>query len=276
VIGHPVLDTTGHITEYIGTVVDVTDRKRAEAERERLHQLEADLAHINRVSMMWELSASIAHELNQPITAAITNANTCLLWLKRDQPDLEEAQEAAARVVMDGNRAAETINRMRSFYKKGAPAQPELVDVGEIIREMTALLRSEAARWSISVHLKLADCIPNARADRVQLQQVFMNLMLNAIEAMRETGGNLEISMQVDHDKRLLIAVSDTGVGLPAAKANMIFDAFFTTKPQGTGMGLAITRSIIEAHGGRLWATDNPGRGATFQFTLPPEGATQA
>ncbi len=268
-IGHPVLKQSSAPGEYVGITIDITERRRSDQERERLRQLEADLAHINRVSMMGEMTASLAHELNQPIAAAITNANTCLLWLTRDQPDLEEAREAATRIVKDGTRAAEIIDRTRWFYKKGAPAQPELVDVSEIIREMAALLRNEAARWSVSVHLELADGIPKAMADRVQLQQVFMNLMLNAIEAMRETAGELEIRSRVDRDGQLLISVSDTGVGLPPEKADRIFEAFFTTKPQGIGMGLAITRSIIEAHGGCLWATGNPGRGATFQFTLP-------
>jgi PAS domain S-box-containing protein len=268
-VGHPVVKQSRATGEYVGTTIDVTERKRSEQERERLRQLEADLAHMNRVSMMGELTASLAHELNQPIAAAITNANTCLRWLMRDQPDLEEVREAAARIVRDGTRAAEIIKSLQSFYKKGAPAQPELVDVTEIIQEMTALLRNEASRWSISVHLELADGIPKAVADRVQLQQVFMNLMLNAIEAMRETAGKLEIRSQMDREGQLLISVSDTGVGLPSEKGDKIFDAFFTTKPQGTGMGLAITRSIIEAHGGRLWATGNPARGATFQFTLP-------
>lgn len=275
VIGHPVLDETGEALEFVGTVVDVTDRRRAEEEREKLRQLEADLAHMNRVSMMGELTASLAHEMNQPIAAAITNANTCLRWLSRNQPDLEEAQAAAMRIVKDGTRAAEIINRLRSFYKKGAQSERELVDVSEVIREMTVLLRNEAARRSISIHLELAQGIPKAMADRVQLQQVLMNLMLNAIEAMHETAGELTIKSQLDGDGQLLISVSDTGVGLPAEKGDQIFDAFVTTKSQGTGMGLAITRSIIEAHGGRLWATGNPRRGATFQFTLPDAEAAQ-
>ena len=272
-IGHPVLTPSGTLGEYVGIAIDITERRRSDQERERLRQLEADLAHMNRVSMMGELTASLAHELNQPIAAAITDADTCLSWLTRNQPDLEEAREAATRMIKAGTRAAEIINGLRSFYRKGAPAQRELVDVGEIIREMTVLLRNEAARWSVSVHLELADGITQAMADRVQLQQVFMNLMLNAIEAMRETGGELEMRSQVDQDGLLLISVSDTGVGLPPENVDKIFDAFFTTKPQGTGMGLAITRSIIEAHGGRLSVTGNPGRGATFQFTLPPAEA---
>lgn len=273
---HPVFDEAGQVVEYFGTDVDVTERKRAEEERERLRQLEADLEHINRVSMMGELAASLAHELNQPVTAAVTNAKTCVRWLSRSQPDLEEAREAAIRMVKDGTRAAETINGLRSFYKKGASAQREAVDVGEVIREMTALLRDEAIRWSVSVNPELAGGMPKVMADRVQLRQVFMNLMLNAMEAMQKTGGELAIKSELDADGQLLISVSDTGVGLPPQRPEQIFDAFYTTKPSGTGVGLAITRRIIEAHGGRLWASANKGSGATFHFTLPRARAASA
>lgn len=268
-IGHPVFNRAGDVVEFIGTAVDVTERKRAEEEHERMRQLEADLAHIDRVTTLGELTASLAHELNQPITAAITNANTSLRWLAREEPDLEEAREAIMRIVKDGTRAAEIINRLKSFYKKGAPPQPGLVDLNEVAREMLMLLRNEASRYLIAIRTELAPELPRVMADRVQLQQVFMNLMLNAIEAMKETGGELTIKSQLGNDGQLLISVSDTGVGLPPDKADQLFNAFFTTKPQGTGMGLAITRSIIEAHGGRLWASANPGRGATFHFTLP-------
>ena len=247
-------------------------RKHAEEERERLRQLEIDLEHINRVSMMGELTASLAHELSQPITAAITNAKTCVRWLSHNQLDLEEAREAATRTIKDGTRAAEIINGLRSFYKKGAPAQREVVDVSKVIREMTVLLGDEAAQCSVSVNLELADGIPTVLADRVQVQQVFMNLMLNAIEAMQKTGGELTIKLQVGNDGHLLISVSDTGVGFPGENADRVFDAFFTTKAQGTGMGLSICRRIIKSHGGRLWACANPGRGATFHFTLPTAG----
>jgi signal transduction histidine kinase len=178
--------------------------------------------------------------------------------------------------VKDGTRAAEIINRLRSFYKKGAPPQPELVDLNEVAREMLMLLRNEANRYSITMRTELAPELPRVMADRVQLQQVFMNLMLNAIEAMKETAGELTIKSQLANNGQLLISVTDTGVGLPADKADQIFNAFFTTKPQGTGMGLAITRSIIEAHRGRLWASANTGRGATFHFTLPNEATACA
>jgi PAS domain S-box-containing protein len=270
-IGHPVLDETGNIVEYVGTEVDVTERKRAEEERERLRQVETDLAHIGRVTTLGELAASLAHELNQPITAAITNANTSLRWLARVPPNLDEAREAITRIVKDGTRAAEIINRLRSFYKKGTPPQPELVDVNEVAHEMMMLLRNETNRYSIAMRTELAPELPKVMADRVQLQQVFMNLMLNGIEAMKDDGGELTITSERTEDRQLRISISDTGVGLPCEKVDHIFDAFFTTKPQGTGMGLAITRSIVEAHGGRLWASANTGSGATFHFTLPNE-----
>ncbi|HET8925347.1 MAG TPA: PAS domain-containing protein [Candidatus Acidoferrum sp.] len=275
-IGHPVLDEAGNIIEYVGTEVDVTERKSAEEERERLRQLETDLAHVNRVSMMGELSASLAHEIKQPIAAAITNANTSLRWLARDKPDLVEAREAIMRILKDGTRAAEIINRLRSFYKKGAPPQPELVDLNEVAREMLSLLRNDANRYSIAMRAELALELPKVMADRVQLQQVFMNLIFNAIEAMKDTTGEITIKSQLGNEGQPLISVSDTGVGLPADEADQIFNAFFTTKPQGTGMGLAITRSIIEAHGGRLWASANIGRGATFHFTLPNEATVSS
>ena len=269
-------DGSGETTEVIGTVMDVTERKRAEEERERLRQLEADLAHINRVSMMGELAAALAHEIKQPIAAAVTNANTSLRWLARDEPDLHEARKAIMRTANDGTRAAEIVNRLRSFYMKGAPPQPELVDLNEVAREMLMLLRDEANRYSIATHAELDQELPKVMTDRVQLQQVFMNLMLNAIEAMKETAGELTIKSQLSDDGQLLISVSDTGVGLPAEKPEQIFNAFFTTKSQGTGMGLAITRSIIEAHGGRLWASANPAGGATFHFTLPSEATASS
>lgn len=268
--GKPLPENAAETLAFVAdAIAQSIGRKHAEEERERLRQLEVDLKHINRVSMMGELTASLAHELNQPITAAITNAKTCVRWLSRNQPELEEAREAATRMVKDGIRAAEIINGLRAFYKKGAPAQREVVDVSEVIREMTVLLGDEATRCSVSVNLELADGIPKGMADRVQLQQVLMNLMLNAIEAMQETGGELTIKTQLDNDGHLLISVSDTGVGLPAENADRVFDAFFTTKAQGTGMGLSICRKIIESHGGRLWACANAGRGATFHFTLP-------
>jgi PAS domain S-box-containing protein len=260
---------------FTGFIRDITERRQAEEGRERLRRVEADLAHVNRVSTMGELTASLAHELNQPITAAIASARACLRWLDRELPDLERASAAAMRIEKDGTRAAEIINRLRSFYKKGTPLQRELVDVNDVVREMLDLLRAEAGRHSVSLQTDLAE-VPEVLADRVQLQQVFMNLMLNAIEAMKDTGGELTLKSELGDGGDVLLSVSDTGAGLSAENADQIFNAFFTTKPQGTGMGLAISRSIIESHGGRLWAIANSGRGATFQFTLPTKAEAHA
>ena len=270
-VGHLVFSASGEVIEVVGTHVDVTERKRAEKEQERLRQLEADLAHVNRVTMLGELASSLAHEINQPIAAAITSAHACLRWLKRDPPDLERARAATMRMEKDGTRAAEIIQRLRAFYKTGAPPEREQVDINEVVGELLVLLRDEAARRSVSLRTELAPQLPQIMADRVQLQQVLMNLMLNGIEAMNDGGGELTIRSQRTENGYLLISVSDTGVGLPSEKIDLIFNAFYTTKPQGTGMGLAISRSIIEAHGGRLWATANAERGATFHFTVPAE-----
>jgi PAS domain S-box-containing protein len=274
-LAHPVFSSNGELVEVVGTVVDITERIRAENERERLRQELAHLAHLNRVSTMGELTASLAHEIKQPIGAAVTNAQACLRFLNRDQPDVPEAREAALEMARDATRAADIIDRVRSLYRKGS-AHQEMVEVNEVIREMVVMLRKEANRYSVEMHTELCEDLPNVVADRVQLQQVLMNLMMNGIEAMRDAGGELSIKSQLAEDGQLLISVSDTGVGLPSGKDTEIFNAFFTTKSQGTGLGLAITRSIIESHGGRVWAAANPGRGATFQFTLPQKTAAHA
>jgi PAS domain S-box-containing protein len=242
-------------------------QKRAE---EGLRQTQADLAHVTRVTTMGELTASLAHEVNQPITAAVTNANACLRWLAGDAPNLGEARAAATRIVRDGTRAAEIISRIRLLFKKGAP-QSEAVDVNEVIREMIVLLHSEATRYSISVRAELSAHLPRVPGDRVHLQQVMMNLIMNSIEAMKDVEGRRELAIhsQRAEGEQLLVSVSDTGVGLPQQHGDQIFNAFFTTKPDGTGMGLSISRSILESHGGRLWAAENPPRGASFYFTLP-------
>jgi C4-dicarboxylate-specific signal transduction histidine kinase len=247
---------------------EITDHIR---DSERLRQAQTDLARISRITTMGELTASLAHEVNQPIAAAVTNANTCLRWLTRDQPNMDEARLAASRIVADATRAADIISRVRMLFKKGNPQQ-ELVDINEVIREMMILLRNETRRHAISVRTEIAADLPKAMADRVQLQQVFMNLMLNGIDAMKDTSGprELTISSQPENN-HLLISVSDTGVGLPSQQLDQIFHAFFTTKDHGTGMGLSISRSIIESHGGRLWAAENFPRGARFCFTLSTE-----
>ena len=263
---------------FLGATLVVTGliemKRRVEQSRNRaemaLRQAESDLARVSRVTTMGELTASLAHEVNQPIAAAVTDANTCLRWLNREQPDVEEAREAASRVVKDATRAAEIISRVRLLFKKGA-AQRELVDINEIIREMVALMSSEITRNSISVRTDLAEDIPQIMADRVQLQQVLMNLMINGIDAMKEVNGTrrLEIRSQRAENNELTVSVADTGVGLPPQHADQIFNAFFTTKLHGTGMGLRISRSIAESHGGRLWAANNSSQGATFHLALP-------
>jgi C4-dicarboxylate-specific signal transduction histidine kinase len=244
-------------------------RERESAE-EALHQARADLAHVNRVTAMGELTASLAHEVNQPIGAAVTNANTCLRWLAGNSPNLEEARAAAMRVVTDGRRAAEIISRVRQLFKKGA-TERELVDVNEVVREMIVLLRGEAARHNISVRTELAANLPQVMGDRVQLQQVMMNLMMNSIDAMRNVDGTRELAMisRLAENEEILVSVTDSGIGLPPQQADQIFNAFFTTKLNGTGMGLRISRSIVESHGGRLWADGNSPGGASFYFTLP-------
>jgi signal transduction histidine kinase len=221
------------------------------------------------VSLLGEMAASLAHEIKQPIAAAITSANSCIEWLSHDPPNIERARATATRIDRYGRRAAEIIDRIRSFYKK-SQSERELVDVNGIINEMLALLQGEATRFSIEMHTELDAELPKIVADRIQLQQVLMNLMLNAIEAMSDSGGEVMVRSQL-RDGQLFFSVSDTGPGLPAGNVDQIFSAFFTTKPQGSGMGLAISRTILESHGGRLWATLNDGRGATFHFTLPTE-----
>jgi len=266
-VGHPVLDASGNLVQFVGSSTDITERRQAE---EALRQANSDLARVSRATTMGELTASLAHEVNQPIAAAVTDANTSLRWLMRDPPDLEEAREAASRTIKDATRAAEIISRVRQLFKKGTP-QRAPVDVNEVIQEIVALLRSEAARYHISIRTHLAAGLPQLMGDRVQLQQVMMNLMLNSIDAMREVDGTRELTIrsQPAENDQLEVSVSDTGVGLPPQQADQIFNPFFTTKPHGTGMGLRISRSIVESHGGRLWAADNPMRGASFHLTLP-------
>jgi C4-dicarboxylate-specific signal transduction histidine kinase len=223
---------------------------------------------------MAELTASLAHEVNQPISAAVTNAHACLRWLAGDTPNLEEARAAAMGMVKDGTRAAEIISRIRLLFKKGTP-QRELLDVNDVIREMVVLLRGELARCSVSVRPELAADLPPVMGDRVQLQQVMMNLISNSIDAMKDVDGTRELAIKSRRaeNEQLMVSVSDTGAGLPPQQADQIFDAFFTTKVHGTGMGLSISRSIVESHSGRLWAADNSPCGASFHLILPTKVA---
>ncbi len=262
----PLRDGHGEIVKWYGTGIDIEDRKRAE---ESLRKAQADLAHANRVTTMGELSASLAHEINQPISGAVTNASTCLRRLDRAEPDIEGARIAASRVIRDANRAADIIDRIKLLFKKGVVTKAPL-DVNEVIREMEILLHTEAIQHSVSVQTKLAADLPLIAGDRVQLQQVLMNLMINSIDAMKAVDGPRLLTLGTLNNSagQLLVSIADTGIGLPAHQADQIFNPFFTTKEHGTGMGLRISQSIIEAHGGRLWATDNHPRGASFQFTL--------
>jgi PAS domain S-box-containing protein len=246
---------------------DITERKRAE---KALREVQADLAYVTRVTTMGELTVSLAHELRQPIAAAMTNARTCLRWLSRERPDIAEAREATSRIVNDTTRASEIISRIRSIFKKGEPKR-EAVDLNGIIDEIILLLQGEASRHAHSICTNLAPGLPQLMGDRVLLQQVLMNLILNGIDAMDGVGtnGKLTITSKQQEDGQLLVSISDMGRGIPTEQAEQIFDAFFTTKPHGTGMGLTISRSIIESHGGRLWATPNAGPGTTFHFSLP-------
>jgi PAS domain S-box-containing protein len=263
----PLRDAEGKVLRFVGTTTDIDNQKRAE---EALRRAQGDLARINRVTTMGELAASLAHEVSQPISGAVTNVNVCLRKLASDQPDLDEVRVAVTRIGRDAQRAADIVGRIRSQFEKATPNR-EVLDVNEIIRETAALLRSEAVRYNISVRTELAADLPQIIGDRVQLQQVTMNLIVNSLEAMKDVEGIRELAIQSQRgeNEQLLVTVSDTGMGFPQQLAEQIFDPFFTTKSHGTGMGLRISRSIIESHGGRLWAAGAPGRGATFHLNLP-------
>ena len=251
----------------VALVASLSEQNRAEA---ALRQAREDLAHVNRVSILGALTASLAHEVNQPIAAAVTNAQACLNWLAGDTPNLEAARASAMSIVEDGTRAAGIISRTRLLFTKGSPRR-ELVDVNDVIREMIVLLRGEITRHGISVRTELASYLPQLMGDRVQLQQVLMNLIMNSVDAMKDVDETRELAItsRQANDGRLMVSVIDTGVGLPSQQADQIFYAFFTTKPHGIGMGLSISRSIVESHNGRLWASDNSPRGACFHVVLP-------
>ena len=259
--GVPLRDEHGTIVEWYGTLTDIEDRKRAE-------QLQANLAHISRVNAMGELVASLSHELAQPIMASTVNAKASLQWLRHDPPNLARVREGTEKIVEAGTLASKIIDRLRSLYKN-APPKRELLAMSEVVDEIAGMMGDEARGHGVSIRTDLKDDLPMTLADRVQIQQVLMNLMLNGIEAMKDTGGVLTVTSQSGEDSQIEIAVKDTGPGLPVGKADQIFDAFFTTKPQGSGMGLAISKSIVESQGGRIWAKGDGGRGATFHFTLP-------
>jgi C4-dicarboxylate-specific signal transduction histidine kinase len=243
--------------------------RRAEAEK-ALRATQAELAYAARIMTMGELAATLAHEVKQPIAAAVMSANACERWLRGDAPDLGEARDAAAQMVSHASRAADIVGHVGSLYRR-EPPQRKPIDVHDLLEEMVVLLRPEATRHSVAIRTELAERLPRVSADRVQLQQVLMNLMLNGIEAMQDTGGELVITADQTDGGELLVLVSDSGVGIPLEQADRIFEAFFTTKPNGTGMGLAVSWKIVEAHGGRLWVSPKAERGTTFQFALPAD-----
>jgi PAS domain S-box-containing protein len=268
----------------VAFVLDLTERKRAEAEarnsERRYREAQMELAHANRVATLGQLTASIAHEVNQPIAATVTNAHAALRWLGAQPPDLEEVRQALGRIVKDGNRAGDVTNRLRGLIKK-APTRDDEVEINEAIREVVALTHGEAVKNGVSVQTELAEGLPLVHADRVQLQQVVLNLVINAVEAMSGVGeGSRELLIstgKVEGDAGgVLVAVRDSGPGLDPASLQRLFEAFYTTKPNGLGMGLSICRSIIEAHGGRLWAEANEPQGAIFQFTVPADPSCAA
>jgi C4-dicarboxylate-specific signal transduction histidine kinase len=265
-IGHPVLGPSGDLVEFVGTVMDVTERRRAEEERQVL-------AHANRITTMGQLTASIAHEVNQPIAAVVTNAHAALRWLNMQPSDPEEVRQALDRIVSNGRRAGDVIGRIRALVTK-APPRKDRLDINDTIREVIALTRSELRSSGTSLRTQLADGLPLIPGDRIELQQVMLNLILNAVEAMSGSDeGSRELLISTDEDgaNGVRIAVRDRGPGLRPESVDRLFDAFYTTKPDGMGMGLSICRSIIEAHGGRVWATTNLPQGAAFQFTLPQQ-----
>jgi C4-dicarboxylate-specific signal transduction histidine kinase len=274
--------------EFVGTVMDITARKQAE---EAVSKAQAELAHVTRVTALGEMTASIAHEVNQPLAAVVTNANASLRWLSGESPNLAEAREAIRRIIRDGNRGGEIIGRIRALAKK-APPKKDWLDLNEAIGEVVAMARSEVQRNRVLLQTKLANDLLLILGDKIQQQQVILNLLMNAVEAMsgagegpRELGVNSEKVADIHGEPKeeryqnrglvdtewthVLVTVRDSGPGLDPQRLNRLFDAFYTTKPQGLGMGLAISRSIIEAHGGRLWAKANTPYGALFQFTLP-------
>jgi PAS domain S-box-containing protein len=264
-VGRPVVNNAGTLLEFVGAVMDVTEEKTKE---DALRKSQADLAHVTRVATLGEMSASIAHEVNQPLAAAVTSASACLRWL--DAQKLEEARQSASRVIAEVHRASEIIDRIRSLTKK-APPQKDWFDVNETIHEVISLVRSEIQRNNIALEIQLSEHVPAILADHVELQQVLLNLVMNSIEAMSglSDGPRGLLVQSTGESEQVVISVQDSGPGIDPENLDHLFKAFYTTKPQGMGMGLAISRSIIEAHGGRLWATANTPRGAVFQFILP-------
>jgi PAS domain S-box-containing protein len=270
--GQPMFPTQGELVEMVATFVDVTERKRAQKEHDRLRQLEADFAHLNRVSIMGELTATLAHEILHPIATARNNARAGMRFLEMSPPNLDEVKEALACVVRDADRAKDIVGRIRDHIKKAPPIRGSF-DLNEAIQEVVVMVRSAIVNNGVSARTHFLDGLNPVRGDRVQLQQVALNLILNAVEAMGSVeAGARELSIAIEQiDTRgVLVSVRDSGPGIDPEHLERVFDPFYTTKATGVGMGLSICRSIIDAHGGRLWAEANPPRGTVFQFTLPP------
>ena len=272
-VGHPVLNASGDLVEFMGASIDMTDRKRAEAEaresERRYREAQAELAHVTRVTTLGELTASIAHEVNQPLAAVLANAEACLHWLDRESPDLDGARRSVEWIIKDGKRAGEVIQRVRGILKK-SDTQKAPLDVNDVVNDAVALVQRELLRHHVSLRMELAPALPVVLADRVELQQVIINLLINGIQAMQTvTDRRRELTIRTHQNDQILITVKDCGVGISAENADRLFNAFFTTKSGGMGMGLSICRSIIETHGGRVWAEPNLPHGAVFHFTVP-------
>jgi PAS domain S-box-containing protein len=274
-IGAASLEINGN--QGVAFVLDLSERRRVESEareiEQRYREAQMELAHANRVATMGQLTASIAHEVNQPIAATKVNAQAALRWLNRDAPDLEEARQLLARIVKDGDRAGNVVSRIRNLVKK-APPRMELLHMNEVIGEVIELTRGEAVKNGVSVQAQFAESLPAVTGDRTQLQQVILNLILNAVQAMSASGlalRELQISTEANSAEDVHVSVRDSGPGIHPESLDPLFDPFYTTKPGGMGMGLSICRSIIEGHGGQIWATSNGQQGAVFNFTLPTE-----